>query len=205
MKSWLTCVCSALLLAGCATSSPAGRRAGLPMWSQDAAHSTPQTQPQTQSQTQTPTQETPKPPESESETEHGVGHALLWYIPNRISDVLDIVRARLRLGPGLEIGVRATELLDLDLGGYSTIFVGIPGPRRERKFNWPFGVDNMAGVEISVIGDTTREGEAPHYGVLEVGLGAQILIIGFDLGVDVWEAVDFVTGIVFVDPMQDDI
>jgi hypothetical protein len=101
--------------------------------------------------------------------------------------------------------VRATELLDLDLGGYSTIFVGIPGPRRERKFNWPFGVDSMAGVEISVIGDTTREGEAPHYGVLEVGLGAQILIIGFDLGVDVWEAVDFVTGIVFVDPMEDDI
>lgn len=190
MKTWLSCVGLALLLGGCATA-PAR-----PTFfaTQDAAQS--QSEPQTQTQSE---------PAEEPEPDYSFGHKLLWYIPNRISDVLDIVRARIRVGPGLEVGARATELVDFDLGGYATIFVGIPGPRRERVFNWPFGFDNMAGAEISVIDATTHYGDAPHYGVAEVGLGAQLAIIGFDLGVDVWEAVDFVTGLVTIDLEEDDL
>jgi len=198
MKIWLSCAGLALLLGACATAATArpARWSGLDLWPQDATHPPAQTQSTPQTQT---------PPAEEPEPEHGFGHVLLWYIPNRISDVLDIVRARLRVGPGLEVDVRATELLDLNLGGYASVFVGIPGPRRERAFNWPFGFDNMAGAEISVIDATTHYGDAPHYGVAEVGLGAQIAIVGFDLGVDVWEAVDFVTGIVCIDLEEDDL
>lgn len=190
MKTWLSCAGLALLLGGCATA-PAR-----PMFftAQDAAQS--QSEPQTQTHSE---------PAEEPEPDYSFGHKLLWYIPNRISDVLDIVRARIRVGPGLEVGARVTELVDFNLGGYATIFVGIPGPRRERVFNWPFGFDNMAGAEISVIDATTHYGDAPHYGVAEVGLGAQLAIIGFDLGVDVWEAVDFVTGLVTIDLEEDDL
>jgi hypothetical protein len=196
MKTWLSCAGLALLLGACATAATAGpgRWSGVDLGPQDATKSQSQSQPQTQTQ-----------PAEEPEPEHSVGHVLLWYIPNRISDVLDIVRARLRVGPGLEVGARVTELVDFNLGGYASVFVGIPGPRRERVFNWPFGFDNMAGAEISVIDATTHSGDAPHYGVAEVGLGAQLAIVGFDLGVDVWEAVDFVTGIVCIDLEEDDL
>jgi hypothetical protein len=141
----------------------------------------------------------------EAEPEHGAGHALLWYIPNRISDVLDIVRLRLRVGLGFAISARVTELADVNMGGYSSIFLGIPGPRRERSFNWPFGFESLAGTEISVFDGTTSAGDGPNYGIAEVGLGVHLLIVGLDLGVDVWEAVDFVTGLVFIDPVADDI
>ena len=137
--------------------------------------------------------------------EHGVGHALLWYIPNRISDVLDIVRLRLRVGPGFALGARVTELLDFNLGGYGTVWAGLPGPRRERSFNWPFGFESMAGAELLWWDGTTHGHGGPHYGAVEVGLGTQLILIGFDLGVDVWEIVDFATGIVFIDPVEDDI
>ena len=185
--SWLSCT---LLLAGCATSatSPAAPPAGL----QDAAAT----------QQAAPAEKAEEPAAEEG---HGFFHGVLWYIPNRISDVLDIVRARVRVGPGLQIGVRATELLDLNIGAYGAVFIGLPGPRREREFNWPFGVESMAGMEISVADGMATPDDAPHYGVVEVGLGAQALIVGFDLGVDVWEIVDFALGIVTIDPVGDDV
>ena len=40
---------------------------------------------------------------------------------------------------------------------------------------------------------------------LEVGLGTQVLIVGADLGLDVYELLDFFTGIVTIDPIGDDI
>src|SRR5262245_39031928 len=100
MKTWLSCAVLALLLGGCATAATTGRARAtdLLILAQAAAQS--QSQPQTQSQ-----------PAEEPEPEYSFGHKLLWYIPNRISDVLDIVRARVRVGPGLEVGARVTELV----------------------------------------------------------------------------------------------
>lgn len=197
MKTGFLCLASALLLAGCA-SSPGlteNELAALSATYQDADG-----QAKTTTQTKTTTTES-----HEDEEHHGIGSALLWYIPNRIDDVLDIVRARLRVGPGFEVGARVTQLVSFNLGGYTSIFVGLPGPRRERAINWPVGIESMAGAQLSVFDGTNWGGDAPHYGVLEIGLGMQLLLIGFDLGVDPWEAVDFVTGIVFIDPMDDDI
>jgi hypothetical protein len=181
MKLWVPMLVLAGLLVACATPTTS------PTLAQDAAQSQ------------------PAPEADESDDGRGVGHVLLWYIPNRISDVLDIVRLRLRLGPGFAVGARVTELADFNLGGYTTLFVGIPGPRREREFNWPFGFESMAGAELSIFDGTASIGDGPNYGWLEVGLGTQLLLVGFDLGVDVWEVVDFATGIVCIDPVADDI
>ncbi|MCX7766223.1 MAG: hypothetical protein N2246_05895, partial [Candidatus Sumerlaeia bacterium] len=39
-----------------------------------------------------------------AEKEHTLAHKLLLYIPNRIFDGVDFVRARLRIGPGIGLG-----------------------------------------------------------------------------------------------------
>src|SRR5262245_43216034 len=135
----------------------------------------------------------------------GLVHTILLYIPNRIFDLLDIVRARARVGPGFAFDVRATEALDFFIGAYVSVFVGIPGPRREAKINWPFGLDSKNGAEISIIDASVEAGDEPQYGIAEFGIGAQVLIIGADVGVDPWEAVDFLAGIITIDPVNDDL
>jgi hypothetical protein len=202
MKTWMLLLPCVLALPSCAT---AVKRAQPDFVAQDAkATQDAQTTPTTTT-TQTTTTQTPPAEPVEEARDVSVGHALLWYIPNRISDILDIVRARLRLGPGLAVGARVTELLDFNIGGYGTVWIGIPGPRRSRTFNWPVGFESMAGAEFLWWDGTTHGHGGPHYGAVEVGLGAQVLLAGADLGVDVWEAVDFLAGIIFLDPVHDDI
>jgi hypothetical protein len=82
---------------------------------------------------------TPVRAEDEEKEPHSAGHKVLMYIPNRIFDLLDIVRARLRLGPGLAVGVRLTEPLSAYLGAYGSLYGGLPGPRLEPKLPMPFG------------------------------------------------------------------
>ena len=45
---------------------------------------------------------------------HGFGHKLLFYIPNRVLDVFDFVRLRVRVGPGLAVGARHACLHPID-------------------------------------------------------------------------------------------
>ena len=136
---------------------------------------------------------------------HGFVHGVLLYIPNRIFDLFDIVRLRLRIGPGFAADVRATELADAFIGFYSSIFVGIPGPRGAPFANWPIGFENRAGAELSVIDASSGGTSGPHYGKVEFGVGVHLALVGIDIGVDPWEAVDFVTGILTIDLVGDDL
>lgn len=131
--------------------------------------------------------------------------AILCYLPNRIFDVLDIVRARVRLGPGLAVGVRATELADVFVGGYTSIYVGLPGPRGRRALNLPVGFDSNGGVELGPADLTGEDLGGPSYGAAEIGAGGQVAMLGVDVGFDVLEVVDFVAGIFFLDFMDDDL
>jgi hypothetical protein len=140
----------------------------------------------------------PPPPEEKSSS-------WVMYLPNRLCDVLDIVRLRGRVGPGWTLSARATELLDVNLGGHGTLFVGLPGPRGKPRVPWPIGLEAFAGAEVSIIDGTQEEDEhAPHYGIAEVGLGFQFLLIGLDIGIEPFEAVDFVVGLLAFDPIEDD-
>jgi hypothetical protein len=141
-------------------------------------------------------QQTPAPqgtsstPADEPEREK---HPVLMYIPNRIFDILDIVRLRVRVGPGLAVGARATEAVDVNLGAYTSIFVGVPGPRGRPRINLPIGVET-----------SDEKATMPHYGGLEVGAGFQAVILGLDLGIDPGEILDLATGLLFIDIMGDD-
>jgi hypothetical protein len=132
---------------------------------------------------------------------HGVGHTILLYIPNRIFDVLDIVRARLRVGPGVGITLRATELVDLKLGAWTSVFIGLRGPRLEPSIPWPVGLDSYAGAGASFL---EAESDDYQYGKGEFGIGLHVLLVGVDVGVDVLEIGDFVLGLLTIDFMEDD-
>jgi hypothetical protein len=137
---------------------------------------------------------------------HGFGHTLLLYIPNRIFDVLDIVRARVRLGPGIAVGVRATKWTDIFLGSYASACVGLPGPRRTPRIPWPGGIESRSGLAASVAdGTVTSYDSNPRYSATEVGLGAQAILIGAEIGVDPAEVFDLFLGIFTIDLLEDDL
>ena len=131
----------------------------------------------------------------------GLVGTILLYIPNRIFDLTDIVRARVRVAPGLQVNARATQVAAVGLGSYAGVFGGIPGPRGERKIALPVGFESAAGAQVSV----AKAGSGPYYGLLEVGAGFQAVILGLDIGVDPGEALDFVTSIFLWDFREDDL
>jgi len=133
------------------------------------------------------------------------GHRLLFWIPNRVFDILDLVRFRVRVGPGISVDARATELVDLQVGAHATFFVGLRGPRSEPEIPWPLGFETVATAEVSVAQAGSDQGKyGPQYGPLEIGAGTQLAIIGFDIGVEPYDAFDLLAGIFLFDPKGDD-
>jgi len=134
----------------------------------------------------------------------GIVHKLLMYIPNRLLDVFDMVRLRVRLGPGIALGVRATEYADFYAGTYASVYAGLPGPRMRKVPHLPVGIETLTGVEVSVADLSAGAGLGPDYSPTEVGVGVQALIVGADVGVDPVEILDFVGGFFLWDPRHDD-
>jgi hypothetical protein len=127
---------------------------------------------------------------------------VLMYIPNRVFDAMDMVRLRLRVGPGISAGVRATRPVSGYLGMHTTFYVGLPGPRGRKKIPWPIGGDVGVGAQASIADLSER---TTYYDPLEVGAEAQILLFGANVGVGVFEIVDFIAGFAFIDLAGDDI
>lgn len=130
------------------------------------------------------------------------GHRLLFYIPNRIFDIFDVARARVRVGPGFAVDARVTKYGDLYAGAYSSLFVGIHGPRLKPRIPWPIGLESRAGIEATSVADLATQG--PTYGYGEAGAGFQAAIVGIDVGVDPVEILDLVLGFFFIDLTGDD-
>lgn len=134
-----------------------------------------------------------------------VVHKIVLYIPNRVFDLVDIVRVRARVGPGVAAGARVTEAADLYLGSYASVFAGLPGPRMGREIPIPAGLETKSGVEASVA-DATVEGTfGPGYSPTEVGLSLHPILVGADVGIDPVEILDFIVGIVNLDLRKDDL
>ena len=133
--------------------------------------------------------------------EAGVVTNILLYVPNRVFDLVDIFRVRARVGPGISVGVRATRPLSAFVGFHSSAFIGLPGPRGKAKLPLPVGFDLRSGAQVS-LADVSAG--TPYYDPLEFGCEFQLFIVGANVGVGVWEIVDFITGFVFIDLQDDD-
>ena len=133
--------------------------------------------------------------------EAGVVKGILLYIPNRIFDMLDIVRLRLRVGPGLSAGVSATELADVFVGAHTSVYAGLRGTRGKPEIPWPFGIENRAGAEVSVVDATAKNVNNDPLGF---GAEAQLGIIGINFALEVYDILDLLTGFVLIDIAKDD-
>lgn len=136
---------------------------------------------------------------------HGVLYKVAMYVPNRILDVFDIVRLRVRVGPGIAADVRATEAASAFVGSYASVYAGLPGPRNRPLPKLPVGIETRTGAQVSVADATVSGGFGPDYGPAEIGAGAQLLIVGLDVGVDPLEIVDLVAGFFFINLTNDDL
>ena len=136
---------------------------------------------------------------------HGVIHKVAMYIPNRILDIFDIVRLRVRVGPGVAVDARATQVASVFVGSYGSVYAGLPGPRNRRLPKLPVGFESRSGVQASVADATVEGAVGPDYGPAEIGVGAQLLIVGLDVGVEPLEFVDLLAGLFFIDLRNDDL
>jgi hypothetical protein len=136
---------------------------------------------------------------------HGIGHKLLFYIPNRFLDLIDVVRARVRVGPGLSYSLSVTKRASFFLGEYNTVYAGLPGPRAPKKFVSPVGRERQKGIILMGVDATDDTDYPPRHGLAELQFGLQALIIGGDVGVDFWELGDFFSGLILIDLRKDDL
>jgi hypothetical protein len=135
------------------------------------------------------------------EAQAGGLKGIVLYIPNRVFDLLDIVRLRVRVGPGISAGVRATKFASAFAGGHSSVFAGLPGPRGSAKLPLPVGFEVRGGVQVSLIDLSDSK---TYYDPLEIGLEVQPVIVGCNIGIGVLELLDFATGIFMIDLQDDD-
>lgn len=137
----------------------------------------------------------------------GVLHRLLLYVPNRVLDVVDLVRLRARVGPGVGVGARVTEIADLYLGSYAGLWVGLPGPRGKGRSlpKLPLGVTHRTGIELGPLDVAPGVGVGPGFTFTEVGVDVHPVIVGLQAGFDPWEVVDLAAGLVLLDPRDDDL
>jgi hypothetical protein len=127
------------------------------------------------------------------------------YVPSRLLDLLDVVRLRVRVGPGTAFGARATEAADVFVGAYTSVYVGLPGPRGRMLPRLPAGIESRSGAEVSAADLSTGAGLGPDYSSTECGIGVQLGLFGADAGIDPIELIDFVVGLFGVDLRADDL
>ena len=141
------------------------------------------------------------PPPSSTSPLH-VAWKVLTYLPNRVFDLTDIVRLRVRAGPGWAVGARATRFLPFSLGGYTATWIGAPGPRGRASIPLPFGIESQSGFSMGPVDSGSSQG--PYYGTGEFGAGFHVYALGIDAGFDPVELADFFAGFALIDFSHDD-
>ncbi len=135
---------------------------------------------------------------------HTVLHRVLWYVPNRLFDVADIVRLRVRAGPGMALNIRATRWAVLYAGTYHSVYAGLPGPREESRWPLPCGFEEEKGLSLLAVDATDTLLHEPVYSDSEFVLGLHVALIGAEAGFDPVELVDLLLGFALVDIRRDD-
>jgi hypothetical protein len=143
--------------------------------------------------------------EGEPAQKKSLGHRLLFYIPNRLLDLIDMVRLRGRVGPGIALNIRATDHLSFYVGRYHSVYVGLPGPRHPEKWRSPAGLEEWRGIYFFGVDATDDTENGPAYAPAEFNVGAQVLVLGIDAGFDPVELGDFLSGLILRDPVGDDL
>lgn len=132
---------------------------------------------------------------SEKESTKAGFRRLVYYLPNRLTDFLDILRINVAFGLGAGINIRPTKGLQLGVAAYDSVRVGLRGRRYPFWHEWSLegGFDGMY-----------YEGGETERGFYEFGGTIHVLLVGFEAAFDIEEALDFGYGIFLSDPADDD-
>jgi hypothetical protein len=142
---------------------------------------------------------------SPKERNSNIFEAILLYLPNRVFDLLDIVRLKARVGPGFDVGFQITQPIRLYAGGHSAVYFGLPGPRQDRILPNPFGAELKAGGAFSVFEKIVSDNSGSDHSFSEIGVELQLLLVGVDVSIDPVEIADFFTGFVMYEIREDDL
>lgn len=137
--------------------------------------------------------------------EHGFWTKLVWYVPNRVLDVLDLVRLRVAIGPGVDAGVRFTDAASIYGGHSRTIWVGLPGERSPGELPHLAGATQKKGIALMGVDATDLQPNPPRYDPSELGVQLHLGIAGVEAGVVPLEFVDLIHGIFGKDSAGDDL
>jgi len=129
----------------------------------------------------------------------------VWYVPNRILDLLDIVRFRVGVGPGLEIGQRITDVGSLYFGHSRTVWVGLPGERAPGELPHFMGASQKEGLVMFGVDATDVQPNPPRYDFSEIGIQLHLAAVGVEAGIIPKEIADFLFGLFGKDVSKDDL
>jgi hypothetical protein len=121
---------------------------------------------------------------------------VLFYIPNRALDLIDIGRLSVGVGPGFDANVRVTELATVGMGQYETTRFGMKGrtlPVYEENID-EGGVGFLGYVNGKLQRDPSEIGGDLHVGV-----------VGLQVAASLAEAADFLAGLILIDLQKDDL
>ena len=123
--------------------------------------------------------------------------AILLYIPNRVVDLIDIFRLDVGVGPANGAVLRVTD------GGQVGARYMSPGSLRVGLFgrNWPVKLEKHDEYGI---GPGFLRSKDRRTGDYELGFGGDLLLVGAYGGVRFDEIMDFFTGLVGYDLLDDD-
>ena len=141
---------------------------------------------------------------ADARANQGVLTTILWYLPNRVMDLIDIFRLRLKVGPGLGVGFRMTDYAAFYGGSQYAVYLGLPGPRYPEAVRYPVGLEYQRGIVLAGVDASDDLKHPPRYGFSEVDAGLHLFLIGAEAGIDPFEIADFLSGLFLIDLRRDD-
>ena len=182
MKEWILAAAAALALPAC-VSAPAAECSIDPWLPASAAF----------------LQDAPAAGDEGGPSAVDVGHTIVMYIPNRVLDLFDTVRAGVNVGPGIGGQLKATDPAQVMFLSRISAGVGVQSLRHLPAYA---SVENAACV--GPLGGDANIGIGWYQSPTDIRVEIHPFIVGAHIAVDPLEIADFVLGFFTVDIRKDD-
>jgi len=124
---------------------------------------------------------------------------LLLYLPNRLLDAGDLVRAGVSVGPGMGIDLTATEWANVSLMTKTSAGLGY-----ETLRHLPVELAAYTAVGAGPVKVHPEAGLTWYRSPGDIRVEVHLLIVGAHAAVEPFEMGDFIVGFFGLDPMDDD-
>lgn len=130
--------------------------------------------------------------------EHSTFEAIVLYIPNRMLDLIDVVKADVGIGPATGVVLRGTKFVQAGLRAVAPFSLRLGARGRYL----PLWLESSSEIGVS---PAFRQSSDRVVGAGEFGAGVDLLLVGAYLGVDFLELGDFILGLFTIDLKEDDL